>query len=104
MVRPYATRSGSRVPTMSKHSEPEPSLSKRKPVKVTDPGLLNRTAWTNAAVALDHIKKVRIMMASVMKITVQELFTLSILLERENTREIMNIRGHEQRGKSTSSR
>ena len=26
---------------------------------VSDPGLLNRTAWTNAAVALVHIKKVR---------------------------------------------
>ena len=81
MVRPYATRSaGSRVPStsMSKHTEPEPSLTKRKPVKVTDPGLLNRTAWTNAAVALDHIKKVRIM-DSVMKITVQELFMLSVM-------------------------
>ena len=60
MVRPYATRSGPRVASMSKHQE-EPSLSKRRPVKVTDPGLLNRTAWTNAAVALDHIKKVRIL-------------------------------------------
>ena len=29
-------------------------------VRVSDPGLLNRTAWTNAAVALDHIKKVNI--------------------------------------------
>ena len=48
---------------MSKQPE-EPSLAKRRPVKVTDPGLLNRTAWTNAAVALDHIKKVRIMGSS----------------------------------------
>ena len=31
---------------------------KKKVISVTDPGLLNRTAWTNAAVALDHIKKV----------------------------------------------
>ena len=60
MVRPYATRSGPRVASMSKQPE-EPSLAKRRPVKVTDPGLLNRTAWTNAAVALDHIKKVRVM-------------------------------------------
>ena len=60
MVRPYATRPGARVASVSKHAE-DPSLTKRKPVKVTDPGLLNRTAWTNAAVALDHIKKVRIM-------------------------------------------
>ena len=80
MVRPYVTRSGTRVPSssMSKHTEPEPSLSKRKPVKVTDPGLLNRTAWTNAAVALDHIKKVRIM-GSVMKISVQYLFIQSVM-------------------------
>ena len=60
MVRPYATRPGARVASVSKHAE-DPSLTKRKPVKVTDPGLLNRTAWTNAAVALDHIKKVRIL-------------------------------------------
>ena len=33
---------------------------KRCSVRVSDPGLLNRTAWTNAAVALDHIKKVNI--------------------------------------------
>ena len=30
-----------------------------KAVVVTDPGLLNRTSWTNASVALTHIKKVR---------------------------------------------
>ena len=32
---------------------------KTKAVVVTDPGLLNRTSWTNASVALTHIKKVR---------------------------------------------
>ena len=32
---------------------------KAKAVVVTDPGLLNRTSWTNASVALTHIKKVR---------------------------------------------
>ena len=32
---------------------------KAKAVVVTDPGLLNRTSWTNATVALTHIKKVR---------------------------------------------
>ena len=32
---------------------------KKTEAHVTDPGLLNRTAWTNATVALDHIKKVR---------------------------------------------
>ena len=31
----------------------------KKAVVVTDPGLLNRTSWTNASVALTHIKKVR---------------------------------------------
>ena len=37
---------------------------KRCSVRVSDPGLLNRTAWTNAAVALDHIKKVNIVNTS----------------------------------------
>ena len=32
---------------------------KTKAIVVTDPGLLNRTSWTNASVALTHIKKVR---------------------------------------------
>ena len=31
----------------------------KKTKAVTDPGLLNRTSWTNASVALTHIKKVR---------------------------------------------
>ena len=73
MVRPYATRPGARVASVSKHPE-DPSLTKRKPVKVTDPGLLNRTAWTNAAVALDHIKKVRIMVIQRMLCRKQERF------------------------------
>ena len=38
-----------------KHPEEK---KKKTESHVTDPGLLNRTAWTNATVALDHIKKV----------------------------------------------
>ena len=33
-----------------------------KSVKVTDPGLLTRTSYTNGSVALDHIKKVNFAM------------------------------------------
>ena len=67
MVRPYATRPVSRTPKEAPRpirgqypghvmDQSEASTKRRS---VTDPGLLNRTAWTNAAVALDHIKKVR---------------------------------------------
>ena len=28
-------------------------------IRVTDPGLLDRTSYTNSTIALDHIKKVR---------------------------------------------
>ena len=91
MVRPYVTRSGTRVPSssMSKHTEPEPSLSKRKPVKVTDPGLLNRTAWTNAAVALDHIKKVRIILWAVC----YEDFCTGVVYTKRNVRTKSRTQG-----------
>ena len=49
-VRPSSMR------VQSKHLE---ERKKKTEIKVTDPGLLNRTAWTNASVALDHIKKVK---------------------------------------------
>ena len=42
----------------SKHFDDKKKKVTEPPV-VSDPGLLNRTAWTNAAVALVHIKKVR---------------------------------------------
>ena len=44
----------------SRHSKHFDEKKKKAPEPtVSDPGLLNRTAWTNAAVALVHIKKVR---------------------------------------------
>ena len=43
----------------SKHASDDIRKKKSEVISVSDPGLLNRTAWTNAAVALDHIKKVR---------------------------------------------
>jgi len=49
-IRPSSMR------VQSKHLE---ERKKKTEIKVTDPGLLNRTAWTNASVALDHIKKGR---------------------------------------------
>ena len=42
-----------------KHVSDDIRKKKSEVISVSDPGLLNRTAWTNAAVALDHIKKVR---------------------------------------------
>ena len=45
-----------------KHPEEK---KKKTESHVTDPGLLNRTAWTNATVALDHIKKVSYLYISV---------------------------------------
>ena len=58
MTRSLNTRSHHSSRVSSKHCD---DLNKKKrPETVSDPGLLNRTAWTNAAVALDHIKKVTI--------------------------------------------
>ena len=39
-----------------------------KAIKVTDPGLLTRTSYTNASVALDHIKKVNLSQCNVKNI------------------------------------
>ena len=50
----YYKQNSSRVSRQSEEKRP------RAEMRVSDPGLLNRTAWTNAAVALDHIKKVNI--------------------------------------------
>ena len=41
------------------HRDMKPQEGRAREATVTDPGLLNRTSWTNASVALMHIKKVR---------------------------------------------
>ena len=56
MTRGSFHKSGDRTERASMKQQGE---KKAKAVVVTDPGLLNRTSWTNATVALTHIKKVR---------------------------------------------
>lgn len=59
MTRPITNSRSQHHQKASKHCDSLNNVVKsRSHRSVSDPGLLNRTAWTNAAVALDHIKKV----------------------------------------------
>ena len=58
MTRGSFQKSGERTERGSSMTQQDEK--KAKAVVVTDPGLLNRTSWTNASVALTHIKKVRV--------------------------------------------
>ena len=65
----------------SKHFDDKKKKVSEAPT-VSDPGLLNRTAWTNAAVALVHIKKVR---KSVCKHRPLIETSMSAILDRDGT-------------------
>ena len=45
-------------PSESSDTKMKSNKAKTESYPVTDPGLLNQTAWTNATVALEHINKV----------------------------------------------